>query len=83
MAALYPQLVIEGDGYAWEVRSVDAESDTVVSLSDHVDRCGENRGYLDRWSDASETLLAASAEGTDGAAFCEAARSTSKPTSVS
>lgn len=51
---------------------MDFESDVVISLSDHVDRCGETHDFFTRWSEASEALLAASEEGKDGAAYCEA-----------
>lgn len=54
---VYPQMVIAEDEYAWTVRAVEYDSDTVISLSDHAA--------------ASEALLAASDEGRDGEAFCE------------
>lgn len=68
---VYPQMVWEGTEPAWTVARADWESDVVVALSDHVDRCFETRDFLQRWADATETLLAASDEGEDGAAFCE------------
>lgn len=68
---VYPQMVWEGTEATWSVARAEYESDVVVSLSDHVDRCGENRDFIEQWADASEALLAASEEGEDGAAFCE------------
>lgn len=68
---VYPQMVWEGTEATWSVARAEYESDVVVSLSDHVDRCTENRDFIEQWADASEALLAASNEGEDGAAFCE------------
>lgn len=62
--------LVPDDAAGFVVEEWEAESDLVISLSDHLDRCAETRESLLTWAEASQTLLAASDDGQDAEALC-------------